>query len=67
MFKSLKMYNFLRVKSLLLADRVTIQMWVLQFSNSVVCVFFFLKSDLNLLKSQTSYISLVFLVIISCT
>lgn len=67
MFKSLKMYNFLRVKSLLLADRITIQMWVLQFSNSVVCVFFFFKPDLNLLKSQTSYISLVFLVIISCT
>lgn len=40
MFKSLKMYNFLRVQNLLLVDHITIQMWVLQFSNSVVWVFF---------------------------
>lgn len=40
MFKSLKMYNFLRVQNLLLVDHITVQMWVLQFSNSVVWVFF---------------------------
>lgn len=40
MFKSLKMYNFLTVQNLLLVDHITVQMWVLQFSNSVVWVFF---------------------------